>query len=136
MMNEASTIARPLPLLVTLINKDLDQANKAGKPYYMAAGNKLIEACKKQELEGKGAEPHHKITGTLFNESPPPLIPLDGISLSPTDAVFSFPSGVRNLLWLSRLFFRGISQGRFTAWLVLICHDVWNAPVRSNRDSR
>jgi hypothetical protein len=38
------TIARPLKILVPLIQQDLEHGNRAGMEYYAAAGSKLLEA--------------------------------------------------------------------------------------------
>jgi hypothetical protein len=45
-------IARPLRVLVPLIKDDLEHAEKAGMPYYRAAGEKMIEA-KAQMKQGE-----------------------------------------------------------------------------------
>ena len=42
-------VARPLRVLVSLIHKDLEAAERAGMLYYRAAGEKMIEA--KQQLQ-------------------------------------------------------------------------------------
>jgi hypothetical protein len=47
-MHEGKSVARPLSVLVPLIQKDLEQAGDAAKrasmPYYKAAGEKMLEA--------------------------------------------------------------------------------------------
>ena len=44
MPDTSKQIARPLRVLVPLIKDDLEHAEKAGMPYYRAAGEKMIEA--------------------------------------------------------------------------------------------
>jgi hypothetical protein len=55
---EQSAVARPLNVLVSLIKKDLEQAQEASEracmPYYLAAGEKMIEA-KSQMKKGEFA---------------------------------------------------------------------------------
>jgi hypothetical protein len=41
---ESTTVARPLAVLVPLIKDDFTQAEAAGMPYYLKAGQKLLEA--------------------------------------------------------------------------------------------
>lgn len=47
-MHEENPVARPLSVLISLIQKDLEQASEAAKrasmPYYKAAGDKMLEA--------------------------------------------------------------------------------------------
>jgi len=47
-MHEGKSVARPLSVLVPLIQKDLERAREAakqaGRPHYQAAGEKMIEA--------------------------------------------------------------------------------------------
>lgn len=45
-VKEATEVARPLKVLVPLIKADFEQAEKAGQPFYNAAGEKLLEAQK------------------------------------------------------------------------------------------
>lgn len=44
-------LARPLKVLVPLINQDIRDGDEAGLPYYIAAGEKLIEAKKGGEVK-------------------------------------------------------------------------------------
>jgi hypothetical protein len=59
-----SQIARPLIILIPLIQKDLAEANEAGEPYYCAAGEKMLEA--KQQMKhgefGPWVKRHFAIT--------------------------------------------------------------------------
>src|SRR5215813_8432849 len=64
---ESQTLARPLSVLVPLIQDDLKQAERAGIPYYRAAGDKLLEAESTRTLNGNKISKAEFISWTKSN---------------------------------------------------------------------